>query len=146
MRLCSTVIFTDKLAEVQTFYQTYYFEIPQDTSNPHAFSINPFAEAQITWIDAASANAPISQNTLIRVALPFPKLEREQMTARGVMCSELAIEDWGPFHGKAVQSFTVTDPSGTRIVYYEDHFGEDRRQLMTTGAGVPTRDVQKSEG
>lgn len=144
MHLCTTVIFTDKLAEVRNFYQTNFSYLPMDTANPNGFSVMPFAEAQITWIDAASAGAPVTLNTMIRITLPYVAVERAQLAAKGVSCSELIVENWGNFHGNAVQYFSVTDPSGTRLLYYEDHFGEER-QLMTTGDGTGTREVQKAQ-
>ncbi len=144
MRLCTTVIFTDKLAEVRAFYLENFKHFPAHTTNPNTFSIMPFAEAQLTWVDAASASMPITLNTMIRISVQYILIERAQLVAQGVVCSELIIEDWGAFHGKAVQYFSVTDPSGTRLLYYEDHYGENR-QLMTTGDGTGTREVQKAE-
>ncbi len=144
MRLCSTIIYTDKLAEVSAFYQKFFFEVSQDSSSPNNFTIFPFAEAGLTWIDAASVHAALTQNMLIRIAVPYIVIEHAQSVQRGAPCSDLVVEDWGAYYGERVQCYTVTDPSGTRIVYYEDHYGE-QKQLMTTGAGVGTREVQQQQ-
>ncbi len=144
MRMCTTVIFTDKLAEVRAFYQKYFAQLPSHDSNANTFSITPFSESQITWVDAASVNAPTTLNATIRLTTPYTLIEHAEAVARGVPCSALTVEDWGSFYGQQVQYFAVTDPSGTSILYYEDHFGE-ARQLMTTGNGTGTRETQKRE-
>ena len=143
MRLLNTVIYTNKLPEVRAFYGKH-FAFPADTGYPNAYGIFPFAEAKITFVDAASAGVVPSQGMLLRLGLPFPNLERARIIAEGggSAVGDLVTEDWGSYYGQSVQYFTLTDPSGTRVQFFEDHFGEDR-QLMTTGDGTGTKKVQE---
>src|SRR5450432_3672801 len=133
MRLLNTVVYTNKLPQVRAFYEKH-FVFPADTGNPNAYGIFPFAEAKITFVDSESAGVMPSQGVLLRLGLPFPNLERARIIAEGggEAVDELVVEDWGSYYGQSVQYFTLTDPSGTKIQFFEDHFGE-ARQLITLG-------------
>ncbi|MEP7287132.1 MAG: hypothetical protein ABI947_15365 [Chloroflexota bacterium] len=141
MRVLITVIYTDKLDEVRTFYDKH-FVFPTVTDHPDAFGILVYPDATITFIDSASAGVAPSQNVVLRLLLPFTVLERARLISEGANCSELVVENWGSYYGQSVQYFTLTDPAGTRIQIFEDRFGEEK-QLMTTGTGVGTKKVQE---
>ena len=128
MRLLNTVIYTDRLAEVRTFYETNFY-FPMDRTEPNSFGILPLPEAKITFVDAAATGMVPSQNILLRLAIPYPALEHARLVAAGVSCSELATEDWGSFYRQAVQCFTFTDPSGVRIQFFGSHFGEEKQSI-----------------
>lgn len=140
MRTLETIIYTDKLDEVRTFYGQHFF-FPMDTGKATTFGILPIADSKITYIDAASAGVEPSRGGLLRLGTEFPQLERARLLAEGIECGEMTVDDWGPFYGQSVRYFTMTDPSGTRMQFFEAHYGEER-QLMTTGGGTGTRDVQ----
>jgi len=141
MRMCTTIIYTDKLADVSAFYTTHFAYLPTEADYTNTFSLMPGPEVRLTWVDAASAGVPTSQNIVLRIAVVDTLMERAELLAAGVACSELRVEDWGPFFGQAVRYFDMIDPSGAHLQYYESDFGENR-QLMTTGMGVGTREVQ----
>src|SRR5258706_16337266 len=141
MRILDVVIYTDKLDEVRNFYQRH-FAFDFDTKLPTAFSMYVFGEARITYIDAASAGASPSQGIVLRFGMPYPNLERDRLLTAGVTCSELRVENWGPFYGEQVRYYAMTDPSQTQILFFEDRYGHDK-QLMKTGSGVETRELQK---
>ena len=141
MRILDTAIYTDKLDEVRAFYERHFY-FPMDAGSPGVFGIMPFAEARITFIDAAPAGAHPSQGAVVRLGASYPQLERARLLAAGIDCSEMIVEDWGAFYGRAVQYFSVTDPSGTRLLFFEDHHGE-AKQIITIGDGTGTRDVQR---
>jgi hypothetical protein len=143
MRVLNTVIYTDKVSEVRKFYETH-FVYPTDTGEPNSFGVLFYAEAKITFVDAKSAGVEPSRNVLLRLTTAYPIIERARLIAAGVNCGEMVVENWGSFYGQAVQYFTVTDPSGTRIQMFEDHYGEEK-QLMTTGDGTGTKKVQERE-
>jgi hypothetical protein len=140
MRLLNTVIYTNKLNEVRAFYEKH-FVFPTDTGESNSFGFFPYSEAKITFVDAASAGVEPSRSVLFRLSIVFPELERARLIASGAECGELMVANWGTYYGNAVQYFIVTDPSGARIQMFEPHYGEDR-QLMTTGDGKGTKQVQ----
>jgi predicted enzyme related to lactoylglutathione lyase len=137
--ICS-VIYTDKLDEVREFYQKH-FRLTMEESVPHSFLVMPFSNTALEYIDAAWAGVAPSQGLLFRYRLPLTALEHERLAAEGVQCGELTVEPWGGIFGAQVQYFTITDPSGTRLQIFEDHFGEVR-QMMTTADGTANREAQ----
>jgi hypothetical protein len=143
MRMCSTVIYTDKLAEVRAFYQHYFSQMLSDVRDPHTFHLRLFAEAQISWIDAVWAQQPITIGTTLRVSVPYTEIEHAALAEKGAPCGDLSVTDWGPTYNGRVQYFTVFDPSGTRIIYYEDRIGETK-QIMIIGDGTGTKALQKT--
>ena len=143
MRLLTTVIYTHKLDDVRAFYEQYFHQLSADGSDAHAYNLKPFAEAHISWVDASWAKQPVTVGAVVRVSLPYTLIEYEALVEKGLNCGQLIVEQWGPASGGQVQYFVVTDPSGTKILFYEDHFGEEK-QLMTTGDGTGTRQVQKA--
>ncbi|MHB8625684.1 MAG: hypothetical protein ACYDBJ_11610 [Aggregatilineales bacterium] len=143
MRMVTTVIYTDKLAEVKAFYQRYFSQLLSDTRDPHTFNLRLRAEAQISWIDAAWAEQPVTSGTTLRATMSYTEIEHAALVEKDAPCSQLSVADWGPAYNGQVQYFTVVDPSGTRIVYYEDQIGE-KKQLMTIGDGTGTKAIQKA--
>jgi hypothetical protein len=143
MRLCTTVIYTDELAEVTAFYQRYFSQLLSDARDPHMFSLRLFAEAQISWIDSAWAEQPVTIGATMRVSVPYTEIEQAALVEKGAPCGQLSVADWGPAYDGHVQYFTVIDPSETQIVYYEDRIGE-KKQLMTIGDGTGTKALQKA--
>jgi len=143
MRLCSTVIYTDKLAEVQSFYQRYFSQLSSDARDPYTFHLRLLVEAQISWIDAQWAQQPITTGATLRVSIPYTEIEHAALAEKGAPCGDLSVADWGPTYNGPVRYFTVIDPSGTRIVYYEDRVGE-KKQIMITGDGTGTRAHQRA--
>ena len=141
MRILDTVIYTEKLGDVRAFYEKHFL-FPTATLSASTFGILPFAEGKITFVEAASIGEMPSQGVLLRLGTAFVQLERARLVAAGVQCGELTVEDWGAFYGQAVRYFTLTDPSGTRIQFFEDHYGE-ARQIITIGDGTGTRNVQR---
>ena len=93
-------------------------------------------------VDIGEEEAFIGGEFVLRFGLPFPNLERERLLREGVTCGELRVEDWGPFYGPQVRYFTMTDPARTQILFFEDRYGHDK-QLMKTGSGIETRELQK---
>ena len=144
MRMSTTVIYTDKLAEVKAFYQQYFSQMLADTPDPHTFTLRLFAEAQISWIDAASAGEPVTHGATMRVTVPYTEIEHALLVEKGASSGPLMVADWGPGYEGHVQFFTVIDPSGTRIFFYEDRIGENK-QLMTIGDGTGTKAIQKAQ-
>ena len=143
MRLLTTVIYTDKLDQVRAFYEQYFHQLAADGSDAHAYNLKPFAEAHISWVDSTWANQPVTVGAVVRITLPYTLIEHAALVEKGLDCDQLIVEQWGAASGGQVQYFVVTDPSGTKILFYEDHFGEEK-QLMTTGDGTGTRQVQKN--
>jgi hypothetical protein len=141
MRILTTVIYTDKLAEVKAFYEKH-FVFPSDEGEPNSYGILPYPEAKVTFVDSASAGVAPSKNILLRLALPFTLIERARLISEGLACGELTVANWGYFYGSAVQYFMITDPSGAQLQIFEDHFGEEK-QLMTTGDGTGTKKVHE---
>lgn len=141
--LLCPVVYTDKLAEVRAFYARH-FKLPIDESVAHSVMVFFYPQCALQFIDAAWAGVSPSRDQLFRFRLPLTALEYERLTAEGVPTSELSVEPWGGIYGAQVQCFTITDPSGTRIQIFEDHFGE-ARQLMATGEGVDTRKAQQKQ-
>jgi predicted enzyme related to lactoylglutathione lyase len=144
MRLLTTVIYTDKLDQVRAFYEQYFHQLTADGSDAHAYNLKPFAEAHISWVDASWARQPVTIGAVLRISLPYTLIEHAALVEKGLDCGQLIVEQWGAASGGQVQYFVVTDPSGSKILFYEDHFGEDK-QLMTTGDGTGTREVQKGQ-
>jgi hypothetical protein len=139
MRLLNTVIYTDKLGEVRSFYEKN-FRLPLTNDTAEGFGIQWFGEAMASYLDAAAAGLPASVGVVLQIGMPFAVLERGRLITLGVECSEIMVKPWGPFFGKNVQYFSFNDPSGALIQLFEDHFGEEK-QLMTTGDGTETRKV-----
>ncbi len=144
MRMSTTVIYTDKLSEVKAFYQQYFSQMLSDTPDPHTFNLRLFAEAQISWIDAAIAGEPVTRGATMRVTVPYTEIECALLVEKGAPISPLTVADWGAGYEGHVQYFTVVDPSGIRISFYEDRIGE-KKQLMTIGDGTGTKAVQKAQ-
>jgi hypothetical protein len=141
MRILDVVIYTDKLGEVRTFYEKYFGMLPVETDYSTTFAFQPFGEARITYIDAASAGMNPSKGTILRWGMSHLELERARLMAAGAVCSELVVEDWGAFYGKQVRYFSVIDPADAHIHFFEDRYGETV-QLITLGDGRNTREVQ----
>ena len=142
MRLCTTLIYTDKLAEVRAFYQRYFSQFPSDSRDPNALTLYVFADAGINWIDAGYAGQPITSGVSLRISVPFTEIEQAALVEKGASCSALAIADWGPVFSGKVQHFSVVDPSGTQLVFYEDQIGE-KKQIMIIGDGTGTKALQR---
>lgn len=142
MHMCTTVIYTDKLAEVRAFYQRYFSQFLADGRDPDTFTLRVFAEAQISWINAAWANQPVTVGTSLRVTIPYTEVEHAALVEKGAPCAELMIADWGLTYRGKVQYFSIVDPSGTIISFYEDQIGE-KKQIMITGDGTGTKALQK---
>lgn len=140
MHSVTTVIVTDKLDQVRDFYQTHFVQLPNGSYTASTFSLRPNSEAFVMW-QAAQGGEALTQGVTVRIHTPFPEIERATHLGKGLACSDLQEEDWGEFHGNT-RWFSIMDPSGTRIVFYQDHIGEIH-QLMTTGDGRETREVQK---
>ena|SRR5579864_7060519 len=143
MRMFTTVIYTDKLAEVRAFYQRYFSQFLTDERDPYTFTLHVFAEAQISWIDAAWAQQPVTAGASLRVSVPYTEIEHPVFVEKGAPCGELTIADWGATYRGKVQYFSIVDPSGTQISFYEDQIGE-KRQIMITGDGKGTRALQNA--
>lgn len=143
MRLLNTVVYTDQLAKTKAFWEKHFAGVPIEEGD-HNFTVFVYADAGITYVDAASANMHLSQGVLFRWTMQFLSLERARLLAAGVQCGELTLEAWGQHYGNQVQYFTISDPSGARIQLFEAHYGEDQ-QLMTTANGTGTRQVHQNE-
>jgi len=126
MRLLETIIYTDKLSEVRAFYEKH-FVFRADSSVANAYSLMILPEARLTFVDAASANVPLSRDMMLRLAVPFAALERSRLLNEGLSnaIGELVVGDWGYSFGDAVHFFTLTDPSGTRLQLFQAQYGED---------------------
>jgi catechol-2,3-dioxygenase len=141
MQACTTVIVTDQLEKVRDFYQTHFLQYPHASETPDSFSLRPNADAHLLWL-AGSEEMTLSFGVTVRIHVPYPEMERAQLEAGGVDCSEMQSADWGIKHGVA-QFFTFVDPSGTKITLYQDRVGT-QSQLMTTGDGRGTKEVHGS--
>ncbi len=141
MRIVDTVIYTDKLPEIRAFYERYFDALPMDTSLTHAFGVALLAEARLTYLDAQHAAVGPTQGLIVRVGWQFPNLERARLMALGLVCSELAQEDWGAMYG-TVRCFSAAPPDGNRLVFFEDHYGESK-QITLTADGTGTRKVHQ---
>jgi hypothetical protein len=142
MRILDVVIYTDKVGEVRTFYEKHFRMVAVEANDLTTFAFQPIGEARITYIDAASAGVIPSKDIVLRWCMPHLELERDRLVSGGVACGELVIEDWGAFYGKQVRCFSMIDPAGAKIHFFEDRYGETV-QLITLGDGRNTREVQR---
>jgi hypothetical protein len=135
-----TVIYTDRLPEVEAFYRRAFPNVAFDAQD----GMFTFRWASNGWLHFVRSDAdhPPSAVVLMRLQLPYTDLEHERLTALGIPCGALTVESWGNWYGQNVRYFEVIDPAGTRLHFYEPHFGE-KRQLMTTGDGTGTRKVHQ---
>jgi hypothetical protein len=141
MRILDTVIYTDKVSEVRTFYVKHFRALPLQTPDS-AFAFQPYGEARITYVDAASAGVSSSKGMVLRWNLPHLDVERDRLQTEGVTCGEMVVEDWGAFYGERVRYFSIIDPADACIQLFEDRYGETV-QLITLGDGRNTREVQR---
>lgn len=144
MRMSTTVIYTDRLAEVKAFYQQHFSQMLSETPDPHTFTLRLFAEAQISWLDAAWAGEAVTPGITLRVTMPYTEIEHAILVENGAPSGPLTVADWGSGYEGQVQYFAVVDPSDTRLVFYEDRIGE-KKQLMTIGDGTGTKAIQQAQ-
>jgi hypothetical protein len=144
MRIVDLVIVTDKLAEVRDFYLKHYPIWHSTEDNPNTFSVMPYAQSRLTFLDSASANAEPTRGLVVRITMNMIPLERSRLVAAGVECSDVAVEHWDTHYGDKVQYFSFTDPTGLKVQIFEDRYGQ-LKQLMTTGDGTNTREVHKKQ-
>ncbi len=139
----TVVIYTDKLEAVRDFYRTHFLQFPNGIDTTDGFNLRPNVDGQVCWLDALTNGQPVTTGVSIRIKIPFTEIQRAQYLSRGINCTELQEEDWGNVHGNT-RFFTLTDPAGVKLVFFEDHYGE-KGQLMTTGDGRGTKEVQQNE-
>lgn len=137
----TVIIYTDKLDAVRDFYRTHFLPFPNATETADSFSLSPNSEGKATWVDALAHGKPLTTGVSLRIHTPYTEIQRAQYIAAGLTCSELQEADWGSTHGNT-RFFTLTDPSATTLIFFEDHYGE-KGQLMTTGDGRGTKEVQQ---
>jgi hypothetical protein len=136
----TVIIYTDKLDAVRDFYRTHFLPFPNAIESADSFTLRPNSEGQITWLDAGTHGQAPTAGASVRIHMPYTEIQRAHYVAAGVACSDLQEADWGAVHGNA-RYFTITDPAGVQLVFFEDHYGE-KGQLMTTGDGRGTKEVQ----